>query len=196
MGDTEGTQYQAAFANYNVTATFDNNEKAHQAVERLEIAGVSPSDLSLLGPSGQAAADVRDTSYVDEAVISEGIKSTLGGAAAGSGFGAVVGFLGGAAVFGIPGFGPAVAAGIWATTLGGVAAGGGIGFTASAIAEMKQSQVWELTLQDVGGGNFVVGAHTDDWQEFERARNALAACGASRMREFDRKGDEVSLSAE
>lgn len=196
MGDTEGTDHQAAFATYNVTATLDDHEKAREAIEKLELAGVSPSDLSLLGPSGQAAADVRDTSSVDEAVISEGMKSTLGGAAAGSGIGAVAGFLAGAAVFGIPGFGPAVAAGIWATTLGGVAAGGGLGFTASAIAEMKQSQVWELTLQDVGEGHFVVGAHTDDWEEFERARNALAACSALRMREFDRKGDEVALSAE
>lgn len=196
MGDSEGTEYQAAFANYNVTGSFDDNDRARQAIEALELAGVSPSDLSLLGPSGEAAADVRDTSSVDEAVISEGMKSTLGGAAAGSGVGAVVGFVAGAAVFGVPGFGPAVAAGIWATTLGGVAAGGGIGFTAGAIAEMKQSQVWELTLQDVGQGHFVVGAHTDDWGEFERARNALTSCGASRLREFDRKGDEVALSAQ
>lgn len=196
MGDTEGTEYQAAFATYNVTGSFDDNEKAHRAIEALELAGVSPSDLSLLGPSGEAAADVRDTSSVDEAVISEGMKSTLGGAAAGSGIGAVAGFLTGAAVFGVPGFGPALAAGIWATTLGGVAAGGGIGFTATAIAEMKQSQVWELTLRDVGEGHFVVGVHTDDWEEFERARNALGSCGASRMREFDRKGNEVALSAE
>lgn len=196
MGDTEGTEYQAAFATYNVTGSFGDNDKARKAIESLELAGVSPSDLSLLGPSGEAAADVRDTSSVDEAVISQGMKSTLGGAAAGSGIGAVAGFIAGAAVFGIPGFGPAVAAGLWATTLGGVAAGGGVGFTAGAIAEMKESQAWELTLQDVGEGHFVVGAHTDDWEEFERARRALASCDASRMREFDREGNEVALSAE
>lgn len=196
MGENERSGYEAAFATYNVTASFPDHETAREAIEALELTGVSPSDISLLGPSGEAAADVRDTSSVDEAVISEGLRSTIGGAAAGSGTGGVLGFVVGAAVFGVPGFGPVVAAGIWATTLGGVAAGGGIGFTVGALAEMKQSQAWELTLQDVGEGNFVVGAHTDDWREFGRARRALESCDAARTRDFDREGNEATLSTE
>lgn len=185
-----------AFAAYNVTALFPGTDAARQAIESLEHAGVHSSRFSLLGPGGEQAADVRDTSEVDESVITKGLKSTLGGAAAGSGIGGAAGLIAGLVAFGVPGVGPVLASGIWATTLGGVAAGGGVGFVAGAMTKMQQSQAWELTLQDVNDGHFVVGVHTDDEKEFRVACDTLARREPSHMREFDQEGNEVGHPAE
>jgi hypothetical protein len=182
---------ETAFAEHNVTACYPDMEAAREGVEALERSGVTGSRISLLGPQAEEAAEVRDTRQRDEATLQEGMKSTLGGAAVGTGTGAALGFLAGAVAFGIPGVGPAAGAGIWATTIGGAAAGGGVGFTAGAMARMKQSQAWELTLQDVSAGRVVVGAHTDDPEELDRAVEALEGTNPSHIRRFDAEGNEV-----
>lgn len=182
---------EAALADYNATACFPDMEGARQAIEALERAGVPSSHISLLGPQAEEAADVTDTSQVDERIGEKAVRATLGGAAAGAGVGGAVGFIAGAVAFGIPGVGPAVGAGIWASTLGGAAAGGGVGFTAGAMAKMKQSQAWELTLQEVGEGYVVVGAHTDDADEFDGAVEALRRSDPRKLHRFDAEGNEV-----
>lgn len=176
----------------NVTACFPDMEGARRAIEALEHAGVPGSQISLLGPRAEEAADVADTKQVDERIIDEALRATVGGAAGGAGIGGAVGFLAGAAVFGIPGVGPAVGAGIWAATLGGAAAGGGVGFTAGAMARMKQSQAWELTLQEVSEGFVVVGAHTDDRKTFSDAVAALRASDPHTLHRFDAEGHEIT----
>lgn len=182
---------EAALAAYNVTACFPDLEDARHAIESLERAGVPGSHISLLGPLAEEAADIDDTQQVDEAVGEQAVRATLGGAATGVGVGGAVGFLAGAAAFGIPGVGPAVGAGVWAATLGGAAAGGGVGFTAGAMAKMKQSQAWELTLQEVEDGYAVVGAHTDDPDEFDDAIETLQAREPRALHRFDAQGNEV-----
>lgn len=182
---------EATFATYNVTAAFPGMESARGAIESLERTGVAGSRISLLGKQAEEAAEVRDTAQRDEATIEEGMRATIGGAAAGTGIGAAAGFVAGAAVFGIPGIGPAVGAGIWALTLGGAAAGGGVGFTAGAMANMKQSQAWELTLQEVSDGLVVVGVHTHDRDEFSSAVEALRGAEPTRMHQFDNAGNEL-----
>jgi hypothetical protein len=179
---------ETSFSAYNVTGCYPDMEGARAGVEALEEAGVAGSRISLLGQAAEEAAEVSDTRQRDEQTIREGMKSTIGGAAAGTGVGAAVGFIAGAVAFGIPGIGPAVAAGIWATTLGGAVAGGGVGFTAGAMARMKQSEAWELTLADVREGRVIVGAHTDDPEEFARASEALEQTGPDTLRFFDRGG--------
>jgi hypothetical protein len=182
---------EASFAAYNVTAAYPDMEAAREGVEALERSGVTGSRISLLGRQAEEAAEVRDTAPRDQRTIEEGMKSTIGGAAAGTGVGAALGFVAGAAAFGIPGVGPAVGAGIWAAVLGGAAAGGGVGFTAGAMARMKQSEAWELTLEDVRNGRVIVGAHTDDKEEFDRAVEALEGTSPQTMRQFDADGNPV-----
>lgn len=183
---------EAALAAHNATACFPDMEDARKAVEALERAGVPASHISLLGPRAEEASTTADTSQRDEQVVEKAMQATLGGAAAGTGVGGAVGFLAGAAAFGIPGVGPGVGAGIWAATLGGAAAGGGVGFTAGAMAKMKQSQAWELTLEEVSKGYVVVGVHSDDPEELEDAVGALAARRPGKMHRFDADGNEVA----
>lgn len=184
---------EAALATYNVTACFPDMDAARRAVEALEHAGVPGSDISLLGPQAEQATEATDTKEADQRIVDEAMRATIGGAAAGTGIGGAVGFLAGAAAFGIPGVGPAVGTGIWAATLGGAAAGGGVGFTAGAMAKMKQSEAWELTLQEVGEGYVVVGAHTDDTSEFNDAVDALRRSDPRKLHRFDAEGNEVAL---
>lgn len=171
-------------------------DSARDAIESLERAGVAGSRISLLGKQAAEAAEVRDTAQRDEATIEHGMRATIGGAAAGTGIGAAAGFLAGAAVFGIPGIGPAVGAGIWALTLGGAAAGGGVGFTAGAMANMKQSQAWELTFQEVGDGLVVVGTHSHDRGEYESAVHTLQDAGPEKMHLFDNAGNELNAGGD
>lgn len=184
---------RAGLAADNVTACFPDMDAARRAVEALEHAGVAASAISLLGPQAERAAQVTDTAGADERIMDESLRATVGGAAAGTGVGGAVGFLAGAAAFGIPGVGPAVGAGIWASTLAGAAAGGGVGFTAGAMAKLKQSRAWELTLQQVGDGHVVVGVHTDDPQEFADAVDALRGRAPRSLHRFDADGNEVAI---
>lgn len=183
---------EAVLATYNVTACFSGMGQARAGVEALERAGVPGSHISLLGPQAEEASATADTSQRDEHLMEKAMRATLGGAATGTGVGGAVGFLAGAAAFGIPGVGPGVGAGIWAATLGGAAAGGGVGFTAGAMAKMKQSQAWALTLQEVSEGYVVVGAHTDDPDELQDAVQALATRDPGKMHRFDADGNEVA----
>lgn len=190
MSDQIPTQ-EITFAPHNITACFPSMERARTAVEALEEGGIGGSSISLLGRAAEAAADRTDTAAVDEKIIQEGMKSTLGGAVVGTGIGAVAGFVAGAVVFGVPGIGPTVAAGLWALTIGGGVAGGGVGFVAGAMVRMKQSQAWALTLSDVGEGYVVVGVHTDDRQEYDHAAEILDGTAPDRIRRFGQDGEPL-----
>lgn len=183
---------EAALKDHNVTACFDDMEGARRAIESLERAGVPGSHISLLGPATEEAAQDTDTRQADEELGEEALRGTLGGAATGAAVGGAVGFLTGAAAFGIPGVGPAVGAGIWAATLGGAAAGTGVGFTAGAMNSLKQSEAWELTLREVDEGYVVVGAHTNDPEEFDDAIRALESHQPRKLHRFDNEGTEIA----
>lgn len=183
---------EAALKAHNVTACFDDMEGARRAIESLERAGVPGSHISLLGPAAEEAAEATDTRQADEELGQEALRGTLGGAATGAGVGGAVGFLAGAAALGIPGVGPAVGAGIWATTLGGAAAGTGVGFTVGAMSNLKQSEAWELTLREVDEGYVVVGAHTDNPDEFDGANRALQRHEPRKLHRFDNEGNEIA----
>lgn len=186
--DTEEAPLKA----HNITACFPDLLNARRAMDSLERAGINGSRISLLGPAAEAAAGKADTKQADEELGEEALWATVGGAATGAGVGGAVGLLAGAASFAIPGVGPAVGAGIWAATLGGAAAGTGVGFTAGAMANLQQSEAWELTLQEVGEGHVVVGVHTDDPGEYERAVRALQRANPRTVHRFDEQGDEVA----
>jgi hypothetical protein len=191
MADQERLR-QKAFSTYNVTGCYPDMERARDAVETLERAGVAASSISLLGPGAEEAVEQPDTAQRDERMLDKGMKATLGGAAAGSGIGGALGFLAGAAAFGIPGVGPAIGAGVWAATIGGAAAGGGVGFTAGAMTQLKQSEAWELTLQDVQAGRVVVGVHTDDEDEHDKAAEALRGTDPQSFNRFDADGRRIN----
>ncbi|MDP8970626.1 MAG: hypothetical protein M3N52_09085, partial [Actinomycetota bacterium] len=114
------------FADHNVLSTYASMETARAAVGSLENHGIDAGHISLLGRQVEEAHEHRGTER-DQAMLDKAAKTAVGGAATGSAVGGAVGLLAGLAAFGVPGIGPAVGAGIWATTLGGAAAGGGVG---------------------------------------------------------------------
>jgi hypothetical protein len=103
-----------------VTGLYDNYANARAAVNALEDAGISSSNISIVGREGET-----NESYAGE------------GAATGASVGAVVGgtggLLAGLGMLAIPGVGPVVAAGWLAATAAGAAAGAVAGGAAGGI---------------------------------------------------------------
>ena len=103
-----------------VTGLYDNYANARAAVNALEDAGISSSNISIVGREGET-----NKSYAGE------------GAATGARVGAVVGgtggLLAGLGMLAIPGVGPVVAAGWLAATAAGAAAGAVAGGAAGGI---------------------------------------------------------------
>ena len=102
-----------------ITRSYDNYETASAVVENLEAAGISGSDISVVG---------RDEPDKD--------SNAAEGAGIGAGVGGAAGLLAGLGILAIPGVGPVVAAGWLAATaagaVAGAAAGGLVGSLTSA----------------------------------------------------------------
>ncbi len=147
-----------------VTGLYDNHDDAKTAVSALEDAGISPSNISIVGRNGKAG------------------ESNAGeGAATGAGVGAVVGGAGGLltglGMLAIPGVGPVVAAGwLVATATGAVAgavaggaAGGILGSMTSAGVDENDAHVYA---EGVRRGGTLVSARVED-DQVELARSII-----------------------
>lgn len=104
-----------------VIALFKDHEGAEAAVDSLEEAGFSQDEVGLLAQK-EAVEDALDANREEAAVESAGA-----GALGGSALGGLIGLLAGASAIVVPGIGPALAAGAWASVAGTTAAGAGIG---------------------------------------------------------------------
>ena len=96
-----------------VTRSYESYADAETAVTRLEAAGVSPDDISIIG--------YRQAKIADDAAVGAGVGGALGGGA---------GLLAGLASLPIPGVGPVLAAG-W--IVGTLAAGATVGTAAGSL---------------------------------------------------------------
>jgi uncharacterized membrane protein len=129
-----------------ITRSYETYDQAASVVEKLEQAGVSSSEISVVGRDERA----RD----DNAAEGAGIGAGVGGAA---------GLLAGIGMLAIPGIGPVVAAGWLASTaagaVAGAAAGGLIGsFTKEGVDEDEAHYYAET----VRRGGTVVSVRADD----------------------------------
>jgi hypothetical protein len=178
------------FAEHNVLAVFPDLEAARDVIADLEGRGVDGNKISLLGRRAEEAADPssRGPGEQDAAMAADAGKSAGVGAAAGAGVGGALGFVAGAAAFGIPGIGPAVGAGIWATTLGGAAFGTGVGLLQGGIAGVKESEAWQLTYDSVKEGRVVLGVHAQDPDLIATAEEVLREHGGTEISRFDVEG--------
>jgi hypothetical protein len=153
-----------------VTGLFDSYEAAKPAVNALEDAGISSSDISVI-------ANNADGRLVDKYHTDAGA-----GAGAGAGVGAVIGgaggLLAGLGLMAIPGVGPVVAAGwLVATAVGaagvaavGAAAGGIVGSMTEAGVDEDEAQVYA---EGVRRGGALVAVRADE-DEVVKARDILA----------------------
>jgi uncharacterized protein (TIGR02271 family) len=113
-----------------VVGVFDNHEDARVAIEALKDAGFDANTISILTP------DRRATREIAEDTGSQAAGGAATGALAGGVLGGIGGWLVGIGALAIPGVGPFIAAGAFASALGGAALGAGVGAIAGALVGM------------------------------------------------------------
>ena len=153
-----------------VTGLYDSYPAAKSAVDALEAAGISSSDISVIANNG-------DGSIVDKNHTNAGAD-----AGAGAGVGAVVGgaggLLAGLGMMAIPGVGPVVAAGWLIATAVGAAGGAAVGAAAGGIVgSMTNAGVDEreahLYAEGVRRGGTLVAARVEG-DEVLKAQDILS----------------------
>jgi uncharacterized protein (TIGR02271 family) len=113
-----------------VVGVFEDRERAREAIEALKEDGFTGDAISILSPDKAATREIAEDTGTHAGA----------GAATGAVTGGILGGLGGWLVgigaLAIPGVGPFIAAGAFATALGGAAIGAGIGAIAGALMGM------------------------------------------------------------
>jgi hypothetical protein len=156
-----------------ITRLYDDYADAERAVQRLEQAGISRSDISIVAnnsenwyrPGGKVD---RDRDGVDDRT--EGAEA---GAGVGAGLGGAAGLLAGLGLLAIPGLGPVVAAGWLASTAAGAVAGAATGGIIGALTQGGVSQdVASRYAEGVRRGGTLVSVRTSE-QDHARIEGLL-----------------------
>jgi len=113
-----------------VVGVFDDRESAREAIQALKDAGFSGDSISILSPDRQATQAIADETGTHAG------SGAATGAVAGGILGGLGGWLVGIGALAIPGVGPFIAAGAFASALGGAAIGAGVGAIAGALVGM------------------------------------------------------------
>ena len=135
-----------------VSRLFDSYSQAQAAVEALEQAGFTSSEVSLV-------SRYRD----DNTLADTDMSNTTTGATAGAVIGGGGGLLAALGLIAIPGIGPLVAAGVLATTLVGAAGGSAVGGLIGALTDSGVSEEdAHVYSEGVRRGSSLVTVKTDD----------------------------------
>ena len=147
--------------------------QAETIITRLENAGISTSDVSVLMPD---RSGTRDFAHEHNTKAPEG--ATIG-ASAGGVTGGVLGLLAGIGALAIPGVGPFIAAGPIMAALTGAAVGATLGGIGGALVGLGmpeyEAKQYESKVKD---GNILISVHTYDSDEASRIEEILEAAGA------------------
>jgi uncharacterized protein (TIGR02271 family) len=150
---------------------FHEREDARQAIEELKDAGFAPDTISILSPDKQA------TQSMAEETGTHAGSGAATGAVAGGILGGLGGWLVGIGALAIPGLGPFIAAGAFATALGGAAIGAGVGAIAGALVGMgvpkEEAEYYE---GEVKSGRTLVTVRADG--RYDEAQRLLRQHGA------------------
>ncbi|MCA1647613.1 MAG: YsnF/AvaK domain-containing protein [Chloroflexi bacterium] len=154
-----------------VVGVFHEREQAREAIEALKTAGFAPDSISILSPDKQATQDMAE----DTGTHAGSAAAT--GAVAGGILGGLGGWLLGIGALAIPGIGPFIAAGAFATALGGAAIGAGVGAIAGALTGMgvpkEEAEYYE---GEVKSGRTLVAVRADG--RYDEAQRLLRHNGA------------------
>ncbi len=154
-----------------VVGVFREREQAREAIEALKDGGFAPETISILSPDKQATQDIAE----DTGTHAGSAAAT--GAVAGGVLGGIGGWLLGIGALAIPGIGPFIAAGAFATALGGAAIGAGVGAIAGALAGMgvpkEDAEYYE---GEVKSGRTLVTVRADG--RYDEAQRLLRQNGA------------------
>jgi hypothetical protein len=122
-----------------IVALFDGFESAQAAIVDIVRAGTPRESISLLAndSTGKHPGLIGNPAFAREELVerSEEQPRAVVGAEVGLGLGGVLGLLVGAGTIAIPGIGPLIAAGIWATVGAGAVGGGVVGGIIGALTE-------------------------------------------------------------
>jgi uncharacterized protein (TIGR02271 family) len=113
-----------------VVGVFDDREDAREAIEALKDDGFNADSISILSPDKQATQEIAEDTGTHAG------SGAATGAVAGGILGGIGGWLVGIGALAIPGIGPFIAAGAFATAIGGAAIGAGVGAIAGALVGM------------------------------------------------------------
>ncbi len=147
--------------------------QAETIVMRLQQAGLSSADISVLMPDRSGS---RDFGYEHNTKAPEG--ATLG-VGAGGVAGGVLGLLAGIGALAIPGVGPLIAAGPIMATLSGAAIGATLGGIAGALVGFgmpeQEARQYESKVMD---GGILISAHVYGREEVDDIERILQVAGA------------------
>lgn len=159
-----------------VVGLFQSRQQAETAVERLKAAGLSGGDISVLFPNQS------ETKTFAKEEGTKASEDALKGISTGGILGGLTGWLVGIGALAIPGLGPFIAAGPIMGLLGGAAIGGTIGGLTGALIGMgvpeETARHYETSLKE---GRIFIAVHSPTFEERQRARDILQACGATEI---------------
>jgi uncharacterized protein (TIGR02271 family) len=154
-----------------VVGVFEDPSAARRAIGLLKDAGFDGESISILTP------DKEDTRTMAEETGTHAGGGAATGAVAGGILGGLGGWLVGIGALAIPGVGPFIAAGAFATALGGAAIGAGVGAIAGALIGMgvpeEHAKYYE---NEVRSGRTLVTVRADG--RYDEAQNILRGAGA------------------
>ena len=142
-----------------VTHLFDDYGQAKAAVNELERAGFTSSEVSIV------------SRYRDDGTLADAASNTGTGAAVGALAGGGTGLLAALGIIAIPGIGPLVAAGVLATTLVGAAGGSIVGGLVGALTNYGvDERAAHVYSEGVRRGGTLVTVSADDARAAEADR--------------------------
>jgi len=154
-----------------VVGVFHERDDARDAIEALKDAGFDADRISILSP------DKQETRALADETGTHAGSGAATGAVAGGILGGIGGWLVGIGALAIPGVGPFIAAGAFATALGGAAIGAGVGAIAGALVGMgvpkEEADYYE---GEVKTGRTLVTVGADG--RYDEARSILRQHGA------------------
>jgi uncharacterized protein (TIGR02271 family) len=154
-----------------VVGVFRERDQAREAIEALKDAHFPPESISILSPDKQA------TETMAEETGTHAGSAAATGAVTGGILGGLGGWLLGIGALAIPGIGPFIAAGAFATALTGAAIGAGVGAIAGALVGMgipkEEAEYYE---GEVKSGRTLVAVKADG--RYDEAQRILRQHGA------------------
>jgi hypothetical protein len=154
-----------------VVGVFRERDQAREAIEALKNAHFAPESISILSPDKQA------TETMAEETGTHAGSAAATGAVTGGILGGLGGWLLGIGALAIPGIGPFIAAGAFATALTGAAIGAGVGAIAGALVGMgipkEEADYYE---GEVKSGRTLVTVKAD--RRYDEAQSILRQHGA------------------
>jgi uncharacterized protein (TIGR02271 family) len=154
-----------------VVGVFHERDDAREAIEALKDDGFAADTISILSP------DKDETREMAEETGTHAGSGAATGLVAGGVLGGLGGWLVGIGALAIPGVGPFIAAGAFATALGGAAIGAGVGAIAGALVGMgvpkEEADYYE---REVRGGRTLVTVRAEG--RYDQAQRILRDHGA------------------